>query len=77
MPENQTTYPLKQDLELHDEGYKSGYRDGKEDGIAEAEQKAEVTILKAEKKSLQQEVRAEKAERKIAELQLEQATQNT
>lgn len=68
--DNTNTSALKQDLD----NYQIGYEDGKQDGKVESA--VEIRVLKAENKALQQEIRAEKAERKLAELKLELATQN-
>lgn len=67
---------LQEDINLVDKGYKSGYKNGHEDGVIKGEANAKVEILEAKNKALKQEVRAEKAERQVAELKLQIATQN-
>lgn len=67
---------LQEDINLVDKGYQSGYKNGHEDGVIKGEANAKVEILEAKNKALKQEVRAEKAERQVAELKLQIATQN-
>lgn len=67
---------LQEDIQLVDQGYKQGHHEGYQTGKADGIAQERVKTLEAENKALQQEVRAEKAERKLAELKLELATQN-
>lgn len=74
--EKKSNWTLQEDIQLVDQGYKQGHEEGYQTGKADGIAQERIKTLEAENKALKQEVRAEKAERKVAELKLELATQN-